>query len=270
MSPDRQTFIQTQDVARQAEVKAKNEVKIEEAAKILAQGGLVVQKYKSLGLIIDGSNPASVEKLCKAKGIDPETARNGGRPLISVLPTNLDYRAEIIDFERHTPEVSAFLQGDDSNLLTPEGHALFYRVHARRDNSVLVPPLVNEDEHTKAIVLLWHANPLMSDLENKARVANLKKGNRRFLLTGSSANPTHEKQPIEDYMELNANVRKYIDAVVDLRDERTKRIPFELRDSIPMLSFVESEESQLVVMRQSRMYEPLPAHPYLRSLVKNK
>jgi len=232
---------------------------IDEAAQALAHGEIVVMRLYTLGLLIDGTNEEALQRLFEAKQIPYERALQGNRPIVSILPSP-QYREGLIAIERHHKDVQGLLGGDDHDLLTCEGHALFYRVHVASQRDYLRIPLIAEEPTgERSMVLLWHDNPYVRLLEEKAR--EYKGGD--FLLTGSSANPTGQSQPtlVED---LHASILPYIAAVVDLQDDHINAVGLEKRGAIPIINLVGHPPT---IMRSSPMYKPVPAHATLQSLL---
>jgi len=233
---------------------------IDQAAQALARGEIVVMQLYTLGLLVDGTNEAALQKLFAAKQIPYERALRGERPIVSILPLK-EYRQDIIDVSRHHPDVQGVFAADDHHLLTPDGHALFYRVHVPASQGYLRVPLIAHDEATgeRSIVLLWHNNPYVQLLEARARAY---KGDQ-FLLTGSSANPTGQAQPtrIED---LHPSILPFVATFVDLKDERILSVAEQMRSAIPIINLIDHPPT---VLRPSRMYDPRPAHPALQQLM---
>lgn len=233
---------------------------IEQAAQAIARGDVVVMQLYTLGLLVDGTNEEALQKLFAAKQIPYERALRGERPIVSILPLR-EYRHSIIDVQKHHPDLSEVFAAEDHHLLTPEGHALFYRVHVSPNQEHLRVPLISEDNATgeRSMVLLWHENPYVRLLEEKARAY---KG-ADLLLTGSSANPTGQPQParVED---LHASILPAIATIVDLRDERILSVAEETRGAIPIINLVDHPPT---VLRPSTMYDPRPAHPTLQKLM---
>jgi tRNA A37 threonylcarbamoyladenosine synthetase subunit TsaC/SUA5/YrdC len=238
---------------------------IHRAARELADGQLVAWKLYTLGLIVDGTNPEALPKLFTAKGIDYQKAVEGKRPVVSVLPPP-EYRDEVVAFDRHSPEVEEMLRSDERQLLTAEGNPLFYRVYAQ-DAPYLQPPLTGTNdagEHT--IVLLWHDNKHVRRFEQQARAYKFARARseeeRRFLLTGSSANPTGEKQPVL-IARLDPSVRQHTRTSVDLQDRRIHRIEPDVRGAIPIIDLTSNPPR---IMRQG-MYPAVPVHEGLQKLL---
>lgn len=239
---------------------------ISHAAKELAQGHVIAWKMYTVGLIVDGTNPEALKGLFAAKSIPYEKALRGERPVVSVLPPR-EYRGDIIDIDKHHPDIQAVLQGDDKNLLTPDGHALFYRVFAKNAPH-LQPPLVAEDRATQAhtIVFVWHDNKFVRQFEQKAREYKFKHARRGeeqiYLLTGSSANPTGEKQPMLR-SHLDPSVARHVKTTVDVQDRRVHRMQPEERGVIPMIDLTCYPPK---VIREG-MYPAVPADPILQALL---
>lgn len=238
------------------DIEARN---IDQAAEALAHGELVVMQLYTLGLLVDGTNEAALQKLFAAKHIPYERALRGERPIVSILPAP-EHRTGLIAVERHHPHVQEVLTQEDHHLLTPDGHALFYRIHVGEAGEYLRVPLIAEEPTgERTMVLLWHDNPYVRLLEERARAI---KGDS-FLLTGSSANPTGQPQPtrIEN---LHASMLPHITTVVDLQDEHIAAVPEEIRGAIPIINLVGHPPT---IMRPSPMYEPIPAHLGLQALI---
>ncbi len=239
---------------------------IRRTAKAIAQGEVAAWKLYTLGVIVDGTNPEALKKLFAAKGIEFQKAIEGKRPVVSVLPPK-EYRGDIIATAKHHPDIQELLNGDEKQLLTPDGHALFYRVFAQ-DAPYLQPPLVAVDQETqdRSIVLMWHDNRHVRTFEQRARrykFAHLNPGEEKvFLETGSSANPTGEKQP---YLRahLAPSVASQVKITVDTQDRRMRSMQPEERGPIPIIDLTCYPPQ---VIREG-MYPALPAHPKLQALL---
>jgi hypothetical protein len=233
---------------------------IEQAAQALAAGEVVVMQLYTLGLLVDGTNEEALHKLFAAKQIPYERALRGERPIVSILPLR-EHREELIDIEKHHPDLQEVFAAEDHHLLTPDRHALFYRVHVSARPGYLQVPLIAEDQQRgeRSMVLLWHDNPYVRLLEAKAR----KYKGGELLLTGSSANPTGQPQPsrVED---LHTSILPLITTIVDLRDERILSIPEHMRGAIPIINLIDHPPT---VMRGSKMYDALPGHPTIQHLM---
>jgi tRNA A37 threonylcarbamoyladenosine synthetase subunit TsaC/SUA5/YrdC len=235
---------------------------IREGAQALLRGELGAWVLFTDGLIVNGANHAAVEKLLRVKGVDQAKIDNGSRPLVSVLPDR-EHRQGLIDVERHTDSiVRRILEGPDDDMLTPEGHPLFYRVFAG-DASYLQPPLVQIDETTGArtIVLLWHNNKHLKKLDTEMRKLTL---GEAVLLTGSSANKTGQSQPVL-LRDLDPSVAAHVDFTVNARDAHTHMIHQSHRSSIPMIDLTTTPP----VIRREGMYDALPNNQNLQRLLQS-
>lgn len=235
--------------------------RIDEAAQALARGEVVVMRLYTLGLLVDGTNEEALQKLFEAKYIPYERAKRGERPIVSILPAP-QYREGLIAVERHHEAIQPLLSGDDHHMLTPEGHSLFYRVHVAEQEHLRVPLISQEPTGERAMVLLWHDNPYVRLLEAQTRV--YKGGD--ILLTGSSANPTGQPQPtfVQD---LHPSILSRVATIVDLQDARINSVSTQARSAIPIINLVGHPPS---IMRSGNMYDPLPAHPTLQTLLTSR
>ncbi len=239
---------------------------IRRTAKAIAQGEIAAWKLYTVGLIVDGTNPEALPKLFTAKGIDFQKAIENKRPVVSVLPPK-EYRGDIIDTEKHHPDIQELLNGDDKQLLTSDGHAIFYRVFAK-DAPYLQPPLVavNQETQDRSIVLMWHDNKFVRKFEQTARKYKFDHAKTEeekvFIETGSSANPTGEKQP---YLRsrLDPFVASQVKRTVDTQDRRMHRMQPEERGPIPIIDLTCYPPQ---VIREG-MYPALPANPKLQALL---
>lgn len=232
--------------------------RITKGAQALVEGKLGAWVLFTNGLIVNGTNPTAIRKLLEAKNTDPQKIVDGSRSLVSVLPDR-KHRQGLIDINRYVnPNIRKALEGPDTEMLTQEGQPLFYKVFAG-DAPYLQPPLVRVEKNgDRTIVLLWHNNKRLQQLDLEMR----KLAHGAVLLTGSSANKTGDPQALFLH-DLDPDVSKYIEFSVSARDKKTHTVPTTKRGSIPMIDLTMNEPR---VIREG-MYPALPKNNSLRKLL---
>lgn len=208
-----------------------NERHVQEAARLLARGKVLVWDLHTPGFLVDGTNPRALKRLRKLKGVE-ET-----RPFVSMVPW--DRIGDWVDIGAHTPEIQAMLQDTEMPNLIPEGASIFFRMRARPH---LRPPLVQlEDGGENTIIILMQNNPLMRRLyeETFRQKQLLHPGeNISLSITGSSAN-AHGTDSPNVLREVDPHILVRVAGIIDLKGPRgliDGTVPImDIRNDIPTI-----------------------------------
>lgn len=213
----------------------KERANLEKSAKIIAEGGIILWDRYSPGLAIDGTNPEAVAKLRKIKKI-PEGRMQ--RPFVSTVSLN--------DIHLLIDETKHFYHLKSRKHLASPNDDIFIRFHA---HSLLQPPIALFEDNKKTVVVLIHTDARLNylyDMSCRYKKKSDKSLQFNFLrsfsdyaiITGSSANATHENSP--NYLdEVSKEILSAVDGILDfphMRNKQRGRIPIiDLTEKAPIL-----------------------------------